>query len=89
MNSACSTGSKYDLDILRSEVGHCKSRVQKLKRELAKMDAEVCIKQKVRKICSNCPHLVIFNFTKKVNTKIYFIFRQNVYHLVRNHALKK
>ena len=46
MNSTCSTGSKYDVYELRSEVGHCKARVQRLKRELAKMDAEVCSKQK-------------------------------------------
>ena len=46
VNSACSTGSKYDLDLLRSDVGQCKQRVHKLKRELAKMDAEVSIRQK-------------------------------------------
>ena len=46
VNSTCSTGSKYDVDLLRVDVGQCKARVTKLKRELAKMDAEVSIKQK-------------------------------------------
>jgi len=46
LNSTCSTGSKYDVDLLRADVGQCKARVQKLKRELVNMDAEVCIKQK-------------------------------------------
>ena len=46
VNSTCSTGSKYDVDLLRADVGQCKARVQKLKRELVNMDAEVCIKQK-------------------------------------------
>lgn len=46
MNSSCSTGSKYDVDLLRADVGQCKARVQKLKRELANIDAEVSIKQK-------------------------------------------
>ena len=46
VNSTCSTGSKYDVDLLRADVGQCKARVHKLKRELVKMDAEVCMKQK-------------------------------------------
>ena len=46
VNSTCSTGSKYDVDLLRADVGQCKARVQKLKRELVNMDAEVCFKQK-------------------------------------------
>ena len=46
MNSTCSTGSKYDVDLLRVDVGQCKARVQNLKRELAKMASEVNIKQK-------------------------------------------
>ena len=43
VNSTCSTGSKYDVDLLRADVGQCKARVQKLKRELVNMDAEVRI----------------------------------------------
>ncbi len=46
MNSTCSTGSKYDVDLLRADVGHCKARVQRLKRELASIDSEVSMKQK-------------------------------------------
>ena len=46
MNSTCSTGSKYDVDLLRADVGQCKARVHKLKRELVKFEAEVCMKQK-------------------------------------------
>jgi hypothetical protein len=46
VNSTCSTGSKYDVDLLRADVGHCKARVQRLKRELANIDAEVSLKQK-------------------------------------------
>ncbi len=34
------------MDFLRADVSQCKARVQMLKRELAKMDAEVTIKQK-------------------------------------------
>ena len=46
MNSTCSTGSKYDVEFLRADVGQCKARVQKLKRELAKVTSEVSIQQK-------------------------------------------
>ena len=41
VNSTCSTGSKYDVYELRSEVGQCKARVQRLKRELAKNTSTV------------------------------------------------
>ena len=48
MNSTCSTASttKYDPDLLKSDVQHAKARVQRLKRELANIDSEVVYKQK-------------------------------------------
>ena len=48
VNSTSSNTSttKYDPDLLKSEVIHAKSRVQRLRRELASIDAEVSYKQK-------------------------------------------
>ena len=47
VNSSCSSASasKYDPDLLKSEVLHAKSRVQRLRRELANIDAEVAYQQ--------------------------------------------
>ena len=39
-------GTKYDLDLLKSDVSHAKSRVQRLKRELANIDSEMMYKQR-------------------------------------------
>ncbi len=45
MNSTGST-TKYDPDLLKSDVQHAKARVQRLKRELANIDTEMHYKQK-------------------------------------------
>ena len=39
------SSTKYDPDLLKSEVFHAKSRVQRLRRELANIDAEVAYQQ--------------------------------------------
>lgn len=48
MNSTCSTASstKYDPDLLKSDVHHAKARVQRLRRELANINSEMDYKQK-------------------------------------------
>ena len=44
MGSTAST--KYDPDLLKSDVQHARARVQRLKRELANIDSEMVYKQK-------------------------------------------
>jgi len=44
VNSCSSTGGKYDIDLLKSDVHHAKARVQRLKRELANIDSEMLYK---------------------------------------------
>jgi len=48
LNSTCSTSSstKYDPDLLKSDVNHAKARVQRLRRELANINSEMDYKQK-------------------------------------------
>lgn len=47
MNSTASSSStKYDPDLLKSDVHHAKARVQRLKRELANINSEVDFKQR-------------------------------------------
>ena len=49
MNSSGSTASsatKYDPDLLKSDVSHARARVLRLKRELANIDSEMAYKQK-------------------------------------------
>ena len=47
VNSTGSTAStKYDPDLLKSDVQHARARVQRLKRELANIDSEMVYKQK-------------------------------------------
>ena len=47
VNSTSSTSStKYDPDLLKSDVHHAKARVQRLKRELANINSEMDFKQR-------------------------------------------
>lgn len=48
VNSTSSTASstKYDPDLLKSDVHHAKARVQRLKRELANINSEMDFKQR-------------------------------------------
>ena len=44
--SSNTSSTKYDPDLLKADVLHAKSRVQRLRRELASIDAEVSYKQR-------------------------------------------
>ena len=44
--SSNTSSTKYDPDLLKADVIHAKSRVQRLRRELASIDAEVSYKQR-------------------------------------------
>ncbi len=44
--STTSGSTKYDPDLLKSDVAHARARVQRLKRELANIDTEMVYKQK-------------------------------------------
>ncbi len=48
VNSTGSVASatKYDPDLLKSDVHHARARVQRLRRELASIDSEMAYKQK-------------------------------------------
>jgi protein KIBRA len=48
VNSTGSTASttKYDPDLLKSDVHHARARVQRLRRELANIDSEMAYKRK-------------------------------------------
>lgn len=45
-STASSSSTKYDPDLLKSDVHHAKARVQRLKRELANINSEVDFKQR-------------------------------------------
>ena len=45
-SASTTTNNKYDPDLLKADVIHAKSRVQRLRRELASIDAEVSYKQR-------------------------------------------
>ncbi len=45
-SSSVGGGSKYDPDLLKSDVQHARARVHRLKRELAAIDQEMGYKQK-------------------------------------------
>lgn len=69
LNSTCSTASstKYDPDLLKSDVHHAKARVQRLRRELANINSEIDYKQKGvetlnnvnSKFAGSCPGLTV------------------------------
>jgi protein KIBRA len=44
--SSASTSSKYDLDLLKSDVEHARARVQRLRGELANIGSEVVYQQR-------------------------------------------
>ena len=44
--STASSATKYDPDLLKSDVTHARARVLRLKRELANIDSEMAYKQK-------------------------------------------
>ena len=44
--SGASTTTKYDPDLLKSDVQHARARVLRLQRELANIDTEMAYKQK-------------------------------------------
>ena len=44
--SSASSATKYDPDLLKSDVSHARARVLRLKRELANIDSEMAYKQK-------------------------------------------
>ena len=45
-STTSSTSTKYDPDLLKSDVHHARARVQRLKRELANINSDVDFKQR-------------------------------------------